>query len=506
MCNARDMSRFTRRAWRCFCAVILLSVAATSSHAQILQARWVEESEARIEKIRKADLRIIIIDQAGNPVARGPVRIEQLQHAFRWGVRLPRELPDDLPTKERMAEAPLWRSFNAVSLDAHTQWPVTQPRPGEWDFAVVEKLFAFAKERNLSARWGGVISTDPGRMPDWAAGLTGDDLRAALDAHAKEVVRRFGRQVEQLDVVTQLIDHDHIEKELGFAAIRRLYQISDYERTGSTPRADATPTFARSMLAFDDAFAPARLQKALRQVTAFREGFVPFDAMAIEVRFAGGLVEAPITRNLQWLGDPGLPVTVASLEVSGDSPAEASINLETALRAMFSQPCVEGIYFAGLRSGDLQHEEAALIDEDGSLTPSGELIDRMVRRHWWTDITADSDDLGNVRRRIFAGAYRISVKLPDGGEADVQLRISAGQSKLVLLQPVKAKPGGTPLVKKTGTDDEEAIAPEPSLIQPVVDASFEPVKKEAQGDKNTRRDGDARPIPERSRLEFVPEQ
>lgn len=480
-------------------------VAVRSSQAQILQAKWVDESEKRIEEIRKADLRIIVIDKDGNPVARSPVRIEQLQHAFRWGIRLPRELPENLPTAQQMSAAPLWRSFNAVSLDASTKWPLTQPKPGEWDFTTVEKRLAFARERNLSARWGSVISTDPGRMPDWVAGLKGDELRAALDAHTKEVVRRFGRQVDQLDGVTQLIDHHHIEKELGFAAIRRLYQISDYERTGSTTRADVAPTFARSMLAFDDAFAPARLQKALRQVTAFREGFVPFDAMAIEVRFAGGLVEAPITRNLEWLGDPGLPVTVSSLEVSGDSQAEASINLETALRAMFSQSCVEGIYFAGLRGRDLQHEEAALIDEDGSLTPSGELIDRMVRQHWWTDITATSDDLGNVRQRIFAGAYRIWVKLPDGSEADVQLRISAGQSKLVLLQPVKAKPGSTPLVKTTGPGDEEVITPEPSLIQPVVDASFEPVKDKVQSEKKPKQDGDARPIPGRSRLEFGPE-
>lgn len=486
-----------------FIALLLL---APATQGQVLKAKWVEESELRIEEIRKADLRIIIIDKEGNPVARCPVHIEQVQHAFRWGVRLPRELPEELlPTREQIKAAPLWRSFSGIALDAHTQWPITQPDRGKWDFGSVEKQLAFARERGLSARWGSVVSTDPGRMPGWAAGLKGDELRAALEAHTKEVVSRFGKQVDQLDVVTQMIDHRFIEKELGFAAVRRLYQLNDYERERSTNPVNASSSLARSMLAFDDAFAPARLQKALRQVTAFREGFVPFDGMAIEVRFTGSLVEAPITRNLEWLGDPGIPVTVVNLEVSGDSKADAAVNLETALRAMFSQPCVEGIYFAGLRSRDLQNEDAALMEDDGTLTPSGELVDRMVRQHWWTDVTAAADDLGNVRQRVFAGAYRISASLPDGSAADVHVRISPGQSRLVLMQPIKAKPADAQVAdadkhKEPGTPSEGEV-----LIKPVIDGAIVPVKEENKRSSSSS-DSSAVPIPGRSRLEFMPER
>lgn len=463
---------------------ILLS---TPARAQVLQAKWVEESEARIEEIRKADLRIIVIDKAGNPVPRCPVQIAQKRHAFLFGLRLPKAMPDNAPTKEAMSTTPLWRVFNAAALDHVTHWPATQPAADKWDFENVEKQLAWATDRKLLARWGGIISSDPGRMPDWAAGLRGDDLRQAIEAHTEKVISKFGRHFEQFDVVTQLIDHKHLEKELGFAAIRRLYTLAESQR----PAGAASP-FGRSTVAFEDGFAPDRLRKALTQATAMREGFVPIDSLAIEVRLNGSLVEAPITRNLSFMGDPGLPVVVTNLEVAGSSRAAAAVNLETALRAMFAHASVKGIFFAGLRSEELHSEDAALINDEGGLTESGELLDRMVRELWWSNVTALADDLGNVKQRVFAGQYQLTATLPDGTIADAQVMISAGEQRLILLQPVKAAPRLQPQLVG---DPVQQAAPAGERDEAVITTAKDPITAPSETSK-------PRPVDGRSRLEF----
>ena len=460
----------------------------TPVRAQVLQAKWVEESQQRIEEIRKADIRIIVIDKAGNPVARCPVHIEQKRHAFLFGLRLPKALPDNAPKMEAMGTTPLWRVFNAVSLDNVTQWPATQPAADKWDFENVEKHLAWATDRHLLARWGSVISSDPGRMPDWAAGLRGDDLRQAIEAHTEKVITKFGRQVEQFDVVTQLIDHKHLEKELGFAAIRRLYTLAESQR----PAGAAPSTLGRSTVAFEDGFAPDRLRKALTQATAMREGFVPIDSLAIEVRLNGSLVEAPITRNLSFMGDPGLPVLVTNLEVAGSSSSATAVNLETALRAMFAHASVKGIFFAGLRGEELHSEDAALINEEGGLTEAGELLDRMVRELWWSDLTASTDDLGNVKQRVFAGQYQLTATLPDGTIADAQVMLSAGEQRLILLQPIKAMPRREP---QLAAKPVQQGAPTIERDEAVITNAKDPITAQNETPK-------PRPIEGRSRLEF----
>jgi hypothetical protein len=366
--------------------------------------------------------------------------------------------------------------FNAVALDAVSNWPATQPTQDKWTFEGVDKAIAFAEERGLSARWGSLISSDAGRMPGWAAGLKGDDLRRAMEAHAKKVFTAYGKRVEQFDVVTQLIDHSHIEDELGFAGIRRLFSLAQ-QHDGATPHWPV----GRTCLTVDDGFASERLGKVLRHITTLREGFVPVDALAIEVRLNGSLVEAPITRHLKWMGDPGLPVLVTNLEVAGSDESTATINLETALRAMFSQPGVRGIYWAGLRGSELHDEEAALLDGDGHATAAGDLLDTMVRKHWWTDLTAAADDLGNVRQRVFGGRYIITANLPDGSTADAEVFIVPGdkEAKLVVLQPVKASGKvQAPVVEKPETGKTDT--PDVPLVKPVVDREGEPVKEKSR--------------------------
>lgn len=440
---------------RFFLALTTTVLLTAGARAQILKAPWVDESQKSIEEIRKVDLRIIVIDKDGNPVPQCPVHIEQTRHAFVLGLRLPKAPPQSAPSKDVIGDAPLWRIFNAASLDAATAWPVTQPSADKWDFSAAEKLLEFTDERGWSSRWGSVVSSDPGRMPAWAAGLSGDELRRAVEAHAKKVFEKYSRRFEQFDVVTNLLDHRHLERELGFAGIRRLYTIAENQGPGL---AKSSP-IGRSSLAFTDAFAPARLQHVMQHVTAMREGFVPVDALAIEVRLNGSLVEAPITRSLKTMGDPGLPVIVTNLEIAGSSESGATINVETAMRAMFANPALHGIFWAGLRADELHDEEAALVDEDGP-TEAGELLDRVWRQLWWTDVTAATDDLGNVRQRVFAGHYKLTAVLPDGTIADAEVFLPANNPRLVLLQPVKPAP--VPVVKKVpakepASQDEDSI-------------------------------------------------
>jgi len=408
-------------------AMILLLVLSAALHAQILQGNWVDQTEQDIDAHRKTEIRVVVLDRQGQPVPDVVVHVKMLQHAFRFGIHLDRQtLQHDGQVVFPSLEAPFWRCFNAVALDPISRWPRMQPTPGPWHFQSVDQVLVWAHTQRLAVRWGGVISSDPDRLPTWAVELSDMALRDAMETHLRQVMANYGRHVEQFDVLTHTLDHHLVTARLGQAMVRRLYEI-----------AKAQAPHASIAARFENALTGMRRQQMIRAVTALRETFTPIDLIVIDQQITGPVVQASLARELGWVGQLGLPVVIGRLEVSGTSPADAAINLETMMRTLFAEPTIQGIYFAGLTTDQVRYASALLLDQQGQPTPAGQVIDGLIHQQWWTDLYQKTDELGNVQTRVFAGIYQISTKLPDGSKPQLKVYLPVSdQQRMVILQPL----------------------------------------------------------------------
>ena len=99
-------------------------------------AAWRKAAEARIEKIRKGDLTVVVKDAAGKPVPGAQVAVRMKKHAFLWGTAVNaasfsngRMAPENL---ERYKQEIL-KNFNVAVMENENKWPqwsiVRQP-PG----------------------------------------------------------------------------------------------------------------------------------------------------------------------------------------------------------------------------------------------------------------------------------------------------------------------------------------------------------------------------------------
>ena len=390
--------------------------------AQLLAGPWLIESEKKIDELRKTDLRVIVLDAQGKPAGGVEAHIEQLTGSFQLGVVLPAEGMPDADWN-----APLWRCFNAVSLERMTDWAELEPtRDGgllPWRAELIEETIKKAKARGMTVRWGPLISADVGRIPPWAAELSGEQLAQAVMGFRDKVVQRFGGRVDQFDVYTQTIGHRFLEERVGRALVRKLYE-------------GLRTTGASAGVRFHDALTVERAQLMQRKLTELREAFVPVDIVAIDQRFAGTLERGPVERTIKRLDSVRQPVIVSSLTVGADSILSASINMDLVLRTLVEQPKLGGIWFAGLTEGELIEPHAALIDEQGELTASGQLVDSLFHGLMRSDIKQATDELGNVRCRVFPGAYRITATLKDGERIEMSVRIDQSiEPRFVLLEP-----------------------------------------------------------------------
>ena len=426
------------------CAAIAALWLGTSAAAQVLQGPWIEQADRAIDKHRKVDLRVVVVDAAGNPVPNAPVRIEQRAHAFTFGLRLRIEaLPEalDAPLSDR---APVWRTFNAVTVDEGVSWIELNAGDNDWRTQRVDTAIDWAEARGLAVRWGGVISSDRVMAPDWALSADTQGLAVAMDEHVEHVLRHYGRRVNELDLYLDTLDDAVVADRLGSGAVRRLFV-----------QARAAQPDAVLGVRFNESFSGQRLHRTLERLREMRASGVRFDRIAVEARFDGMVVQRPVKQALDWLAEFNVPIVIARLRVAGPSMDAAAINMETVLRTMFAHPSVQGVYFASIESAGMTDDTAALLNPVGKPTPAGEVFDRLTHDTWWTSERHTADELGNVRSRVFAGRYELLALLPDGSLARTATYIAPGPGEhTVIVQPIAEPAQPTQASAPTGAGDE----------------------------------------------------
>ncbi|MCC7407351.1 MAG: endo-1,4-beta-xylanase [Phycisphaeraceae bacterium] len=430
--------------------VLAATIVFTSGgRGQMLSGEWVNKTQKQIEALRMTSVRILVLDEKGQPAPLVNVQLTMLRHAFAWGVEMTgRDLDWADGRQTSLANERVWRCFSAVSLEHLGNWPAVEPKRGQRDFARVDRVLEWTRRHGLPVRWGQVISLDPQNLPAWAREMRGQPFADALEGHVRAVLLRYGREVGEFDLLADAPTYDVVGDRLGPGMNRMLFEDARF----------ACPD-ARLSLGFVDCLRPDRLTIMVRYMTEAGQAFLDPRVVAVRTPVTDVVVQPQLARALEWIGQIGKPVIVTGLEVGGSSETAAAVSLETMLRTLFASPSIGGVYFAGVRQESLTVPNASLGNEFGQLTPAGQVVESLIRQLWWTRTTLRSDELGNVQTRVYAGWYDLTAQLPSGAVAQARVYIapSNGQPtlRLAVLEPLR---GITP----PAANDAPAATPPPT--------------------------------------------
>ena len=198
-------------------SLLLATIAVgTSVHAQILQGPWVDESETAIDKHRKTEATVIVLDLEDRAIEGAKVEITQRRHDFVLGLTLPRTR---MPPKS-MSRLPVYRCVNAIALDRYTDWSVDSPDTIE---ANAKRLIAWQQAINpIRTSFGRVISADPARNHDRLSLLEPADLRDAVLARI-DLAALFDPAPDDYDLVADLLNQDMVHRKLGRGMLHRMF-------------------------------------------------------------------------------------------------------------------------------------------------------------------------------------------------------------------------------------------------------------------------------------------
>ena len=387
-------------------------------------AAWRQAALARIERIRKGDLAIRVVDPAGRPVPGASVHLREVNSEFQWGsalqfARLVHDTPENLVYRRKAKEL-----FNAASPENDLKWVtwVGDWGPNYYPEQSIQGL-RWLKANGFHAR--GHVLVWPGRknLPKSVLALLGTprqgEIPAMIDDHIREMAAATKGLVEEWDTLNEpYTNHDLMDvfgrglmvdwfktAHAAMPGVRLFY--NDFSNHDVTTDADHVADF------------DATVQFLLGHGA-------PVGGLGLQSHI-GEQPNAPVEvlKVLDRYGRFGLPIRVTEFDIrTKDEQLEADYTRDFFI-LMFSHPAVIGVQVWGFWEKAHWRPEGAMYRADWSEKPNGAVYRALVLDQWRTRADGTTGGDGRLAARGFYGDYQVEVAA-GGRTATATFRLPSG--------------------------------------------------------------------------------
>ena len=411
------------------------------------KAVWEPRAAEGIERYRKGDARIRVVDEQGKGVENAEIRAVQKSHAFRFGANL--FLLDELetPEKNERYKALFSGLFNMATLPFY--WSATEPREGQTRYGKEsEKIYRrppidlcmeFCREKGIEPREHALAYE--AFFPDWLCGAPEERVRAAYERRCREIAERYAGEIRTIEVTNEM------EWKAGKTSF---YDAPDFvawcfKTAEKYFPANQLVINEHTRLAWEDrcrptdkyyAYTEANLLKGAR-IDGIGMQYHLFNRREAEYEMTRlTLNPESLYRHLDLYSQFGKPIQITEVTVPSYSwePKDEEIQAEIVEKLYsiwFSHPQVEQIIYWNLVDGYAHVSEkdsvsgvkntqgnmsigenyyhGGLLRFDMTPKPAYRKIQELTQKVWHTDQTCVTDGRGEASFRGFYGDYELEV-------------------------------------------------------------------------------------------------
>ena len=370
-------------------------------------AAWRKAAAERIERLRKGDLVVKVVDAQGKPVPDATVEVAMQRHAFKWGTSVgDKYLLDPGASGDRYRKI-LAENFNFAVPSNALKW-------GAWDKNRARALESVAKlhEMGIPVKAHNLI------WPSWQGYLTGgwaylprnvfdlrnqpEKLRQTCYDHITDEVSALQGKVVSYDVINEpWANHDIMDK-LGEREMAEWFRLA----RKADPKAKL---ILNEAITFDWGAGADNLMRIASDLD--RQG-APLDALGIQAHYGSWLTPIEsVYKSLDRFSSTGKTIEITEFDMEGRDRQLHADYLRDFMTIVFSHPAVT--HFILWDFSDDNHwrkeVEPGLWDKDYRIKPAGEAYRDLVFRQFWSNAEGSTNANGVYRTRGFAGIYRIAV-------------------------------------------------------------------------------------------------
>lgn len=361
-------------------------------------AAWRDEARARVDRLRRGEVRVRVLGADGSPRAGVAVSAALRRGAFTVAAPLS---PDSGAAYRDAALA----HADEVVLESETKLP-------EWerDPSAAEAVIAEAQARGLTVRGHAPVWPRREGLGDHAERLLADAeaLDRRLHAHVRSVVGTLAGRVASWDLVNDPYGSAEGMRVLGDQAIPRWFTAA------RAADADASLWLGCQGLLEHGGADRRRLEWYLTTVRGLGR---QLDGLSLQARLRSPIPSGPALEGaLDRIAACGLPLRIGEFDLAddGDGAAEAA---RDALLAFAAHRAVTGVTLWGFGWSRHDDPRIALLREDGSPTPMGRaILDQLAE--WRAPAESATGSDGTCVLRPWRGTVRVTA---GGTSRDVDL-------------------------------------------------------------------------------------
>ncbi len=388
-------------------------------------APWRKAAAERIEKYRKGDMTIRVVDDQGQPVSGAQVQVRMKRHSFAWGTNVSDERINDQtdPNNERYRRT-IEKYFNKVVIGNSLKW-VLWIRPEHRESAL--KSLSWFATRNIPVR-GHVLVWPawqdlPSELFTEEAKKDPAAMRKLIADHIAEEASTLRGRVTEWDVANETSLHKDLFNVLGNSAMADWFK--------QTRAADPNvKLFYNDFTMFD---AGKGSDHVYDTVKGMQERGVPIDGIGEQAHFGSSPKGIPdVLAKFDKFAKLGLPIQITEFDIDSDDAGLQADYMRDFTTAAFSHPSVMGVMQWGFWESGHWIPRAALWDKNWNLRPHGKVWVDLVTKTWWTNADGTLNPQGIYKTRGFYGDYEVTIS-KDGKSQSAQVRLSPQNGGLTML-------------------------------------------------------------------------
>jgi endo-1,4-beta-xylanase len=379
-------------------------------------AAWRAAADARIDQLRKANLRVKVVNASGQVIPNARVKLEMIRHGFRFGTAVDAERLlgtslDSIKYKKTILEL-----FNHAVLENDLKWPNWE----EYTRTRALEALKFFRAYGISVRGHNLIwpCNDVYCLPNDVPAMFSNPsaLRSRIDSHLVDILGATKGQLSEWDVVNEPSANKRLSNVLGedemAAQFKRAKQLEP-----------SAKLFLNDYGNLGEGALDVEFKRIIARMIALR---APLEGIGLQAHFGTKLTPpTDLLARLTSFGQFGLPLAITEFDVDLNNEQLQADYLRDFLTIAFSSPNVNSFLMWGFWEGSHWIPNAALYRQDWSIKPNGQAFKDLLFKKWWTNVSGLSNTGGQYGTRGFMGYYRVTVTL---GAKTVTQIVSLGKT------------------------------------------------------------------------------
>jgi len=370
-------------------------------------APWRKTAAERIERYRKGDFVITVVDGAGNPVAGADVHVQMKRHAFGFGSFIESTVLADTPDGQKYREWTL-KLFNRATAPIYwADWGWANEKVRVQYHGIAQWL----EDNGLATRGHVLIYPGWRFMPVAARALEKDPpaLRQRLLDHIAEVVQATSKYAfDEYDVTNELRQLHELTDILGYEG------VVEWFRTARKYNTTAKLAINENTIVENGGKTPAEQAHFEKMIQLLLDANVGPDVIGIQGHFGDSLTPPDrVVEILDRFAKYGKPIHITEFDIEIRDELAQGDYMRDFMTAAFSHPAVEAFTQWGFWEGRHWKPQCAMIRRDWTLKPNGRSYMDLVLKQWWTDEKGKTAADGTFALRGFLGDYEITASSAD---------------------------------------------------------------------------------------------